>query len=251
MHIHFVLDNKIVLHKALHLIQTQHTVMMTMMPIFQVVSYCSFKCSMQVYQLPCVGDELEDEPDLPPPRRPQQRTVPTRPQAKRPGNHDDSLIEELKTLSPEMQRYIKSMQQRNRGPIPPVRPESELQDRMSDMQLDDAGPSRPPAGRGSPRVPGGPQNPKSSARTRGPRVAEPYRDNSPEDDSDSDEDGDPAPLHGRAIITSTDSNNVNSTTVVDSHNDNSTRTEITKAYGGRDPCFYLLVVRSSASSLDR
>src|SRR5258707_9584221 len=174
MHIHSVLDSKIVLHKALHLIQTQHTVMM-MLTIFQVVSYYSFKYSMPIYQLRCVGDELEDEPDLPPPRRPQQPTVPThRSQAKRQGNHDDSLIEELRTLSPEMQRYIKSMQQRNRGPIPPVRPESELQDRMADMQLDDAGPSRPPAGRSSPRVH---QNPKSSTRTRGPRVvAEPYRD---------------------------------------------------------------------------
>lgn len=149
-----------------------------------------------------------------------------------------------------MQQYIKLMQQRKTRPIPPVRPESELQDRMADMQLDDAGPSRPPAGRSSPHV-RGPQNPRSSARTRGPRVAEPYRDNSPEDESDSDDSDEDGPLHGSAIITSTDSNNVNSTTVVDSHNDNSTRTEITKGYGGRDSCFYPLVIHSSAPSLDR
>src|SRR5260370_18094036 len=108
-----------------------------------------------------------------------------------------------------MQRYVQTLiQQRNEGP---VRPETDLLDRMADMQLDNAELSRPPAGRSSPRA--RPQNPPR--RSRRPPPTQSYRENPNECESDSDEGT--VPLPGHTIITTTYSQNVNTTTVFDSH----------------------------------
>jgi len=183
------------------------------------------------------GDDSDDqhEPSLPPRPTAQLRSGPRRrpSQAERSGNRDDSFDDEFSNLSPEMQRYIqKLMRQRNGRPPPPARPEKDLLDRMADMRLDDTQePSRPPAGRRSPRS--RPQNPPRG--TRGPppaRRTESRPEIPAEEEDDSESDGDFAP-RGHTIITNTDSQNVNSTNVVDSHNDNSTRTEISKGYSAR------------------
>jgi hypothetical protein len=153
----------------------------------------------------------EDGPHEPPPPPPRaQRAAPRRrPQAEQSGDRDISLDEELRNMSPEMQRYVQKLMKRNAAPVPPER---DILDRMADMQLDDAEPSRAPAGRNSPRA--RPQQPPRRTRAYPAEV-------------ESDSDGD-FPLPGHAIVTNTDSQNVNHTTVVDSHNDNSTRTEMSR-----------------------
>lgn len=150
----------------------------------------------------------------------------------RPGTQDGSLDEELRSFSPEMQRYVQMLQQRNRAPVPPAKPEKDLQDRLADMHLDDAELSSPPAGRNNPRprpqhAPRRDMNAPRGTRVP-PRFAESYRHNPTVEEYESDEDS----ARG-SVVRNIDSQNVNSSTVVDSHNDNSTKTEISKSRSAR------------------
>lgn len=175
----------------------------------------------------------DEEPRSAPPPRAQRHTAPTRPpRGQRPGTQDGSLDEELRSFSPEMQRYVQMLQQRNRAPVPPAKPEKDLQDRLADMHLDDAELSSPPAGRNNPRprpqhAPRRDMNAPRGTRVP-PRFAESYRHNPTVEEYESDEDS----ARG-SVVRNIDSQNVNSSTVVDSHNDNSTKTEISKSRSGK------------------
>lgn len=156
-----------------------------------------------------------------PPRR--ERT-PRRPQDEQPEGSVDSLDEEMRNLSPEMQSYIQRLiQQRNKPPRVPARPERDIQDRMANMRIDDPETVRPASGQRNLRS--RPRNPPGG--TRGAPSKFSYRKTSTGDDSESDEGG-WISRDDHTIIENIDSQNVNNTTVVDSHNDNSTRTEISK-----------------------
>ncbi len=122
--------------------------------------------------------------------------------------------EDFDQLSPGMQRYVQSLiQQRNTSQAPNERSEREIHEHMARMNIDDAEPSSKPSN--APRRTG-------SSLPPGARSFSPHSSGFYQDDFEDDR---------RTVITNINSGNLNSTTVVDSHNDNSTRTEISRGLG--------------------
>jgi hypothetical protein len=157
-----------------------------------------------------VGHQAED---LSSPPMAQAPTAPPHyAQSKQRSRRDDSLNEEYEKLSPDMQRYVQSLiQQPNTSQASNERSERELHECMARMNIGDAEPSSR-----SPNAPGSRGLPPCA------RPSSPHFSGSNQDDLEDDR---------RTVITNTNSGNVNSTTVVDSHNDNSTRTEISRGLG--------------------
>jgi len=159
----------------------------------------------------------------------------SQPRATRPrddSSDDESFERELHKLSPEMQEYVRSLQQRIQASKSPVSDEDQLNEHLAKLNLSDAYPERlrPSMDRGRSRSPGDQNGPRFDSGSNEPEAD--FEIEVPEFDEAGNYQFHPRRISvindHRVITKNVNSNNVHNENTYDSFNDNSTRTDITK-----------------------